>query len=726
MFPFFFRKALGSPVRSSGRKFRNAFRPRLESLEDRTVPTTWTVNAAGGANFTTISAALSSTGTVNGDIIQVAPGTYAETLLINKQVTIEGAKAGQNANTRFSNFISGANGPKADPTQETVLTAPAVDPSGTDLIRVTANNVTIDGLVIDGNNPSLPTTAVVSDGVMVDARRGITNTDNFVPVNNLVVQNDIIQNVSQRGVSLNNGTTGVPPSSSGNLISGNVIRNFGVDSSVIDAGIVLFNNAYADVKNNTITDVLGQQILLNMQNFSGTGSMTWSGNVLTVNQDSVGITVNNFYANSGSVTISGNTVNASSAVLGSDDQTWGIYLASVQTDASVSLVGNTIGSSGGQFARGIDLWNLPTTSTVSVSNGSVGHSVIGIDLDSVDPLFGAGSATSVNVSGVVLSGDTTGVRVEAVAVDQFDGSGTVTPTDSVNMTLTGLNIQNATTGVLVRGYSGSVTATVTLLNNTIANNTVGIEIDNYALFGAATTNNQLSNNGTDVLDKRATIPPTTPTTPPTTPTTPLPFVDKVYRDLLGTTVDPSGEAYWTSQLNAGASHSQVAYQIETTPPVYQYYGVVVAQQYELYLHRNVDPSGFSYGVNFLAGGGSIEQLAASILGSAEYFQVRGGGSNAGFLTAVYADALNRAVDSSGAAGWEKSLQSGVSRSTVAYGILTSTEGRGDQIASYYESYLHRAAMASELLFWEGQYNHGATDQQVIANILGSPEYLAQP
>jgi len=58
--------------------------------------------------------------------------------------------------------------------------------------------------------------------INIDARRGIQNSDannNFFDINNLLVENNIIQNVAQRGIELSNNTT----VSTGNLITGNVI-----------------------------------------------------------------------------------------------------------------------------------------------------------------------------------------------------------------------------------------------------------------------------------------------------------------------------------------------------------------------------------------------------------------------------------------------------------------------------------------------------------------------
>jgi hypothetical protein len=128
------------------------------------------------------------------------------------------------------------------------------------------------------------------------------------------------------------------------MIDQNLFRNYGIDSSTIGAGVVLVGNAYADIKNNTIYDVLGGQTPLNAQNFSGNGSMTWQGNTIIAGQDTTGIVVNNFSASGGSITVTGNTVNAASVVTGADDLTWGIYVASIQNGTSVTLTGNTIGA----------------------------------------------------------------------------------------------------------------------------------------------------------------------------------------------------------------------------------------------------------------------------------------------------------------------------------------------------------------------------------------------
>src|SRR5262245_54202462 len=63
------------------------FIPRLDALEDRTLPTTIIVNPGGS-----IQAAV--TGAASGDTILVNPGTYTEQVTINKNLTLQGNGAG--------------------------------------------------------------------------------------------------------------------------------------------------------------------------------------------------------------------------------------------------------------------------------------------------------------------------------------------------------------------------------------------------------------------------------------------------------------------------------------------------------------------------------------------------------------------------------------------------------------------------------------------------------
>jgi hypothetical protein len=200
------------------------------------------------------------------------------------------------------------------------------------------------------------------------------------------------------------------------------------------------------------------------------------------------------------------------------------------------------------------------------------------------------------------------------------------------------------------------------------------------------------------------------------------WVCEVYRDLLHRQVDSAGLAAWSGLLDHGASRAEVIREIQECPDN-EYRTVQVQSLYNQYLRRAADPTGLANSVAFLQMGGTIEQLAAAIASSPEYFQNRGGGTNSGFLAALYQDALGRPIDSAASATWGSALAAGASRRQVALGIFTSIEYRQKIVDSYYVSFLDRSVFPDggssiNALFY------GARDEAVVASILASSEYYA--
>jgi autotransporter-associated beta strand protein len=199
------------------------------------------------------------------------------------------------------------------------------------------------------------------------------------------------------------------------------------------------------------------------------------------------------------------------------------------------------------------------------------------------------------------------------------------------------------------------------------------------------------------------------------------LVTQIYLDLLGRPVDAFGLSGWSASLDQGASRSQVVLAIESS---LEYRTIVVQRLYQRFLHRAAEPSGLTGFTQFLAGGGTIEQAQSIITGSAEYFQTRAGGTNDGFLNALYGDVLNRAVDPGGRDGWTAALTAGASRAAVAAAIFGSLEYRQDLVQSLYPLFLRRAVDPSGLSFFSSALQTGTRDEQVNAIILGSDEYSA--
>ncbi len=201
------------------------------------------------------------------------------------------------------------------------------------------------------------------------------------------------------------------------------------------------------------------------------------------------------------------------------------------------------------------------------------------------------------------------------------------------------------------------------------------------------------------------------------------FIVHVYATLLGRAVHPGGLSYWTGFLTQGVSRNQTALEIEFALPN-EYQTIQVEHLYQQYLHRTADPAGLQFGVAFLNKGGTLEQLTSMMVSSPE-FLADTGATNAGFLGALYEDALGRAIDASGSAIWGGLLTQGDSRYTVALKILSSTEYYSDLVDSYFEQFLQRSDDPGGLATFLNQLLSGVTDQEVIAAILGSQEFYAK-
>jgi hypothetical protein len=197
------------------------------------------------------------------------------------------------------------------------------------------------------------------------------------------------------------------------------------------------------------------------------------------------------------------------------------------------------------------------------------------------------------------------------------------------------------------------------------------------------------------------------------------FVVQAYQSLLGRPPDPAGLDAWTRVLDQGISRSTVVLRIEQSS---EFLGDQVQALYAKLLHRPADPDGLATFTALLANGGTAEQVAALIAGSAEYFQVWGGGQTSGFLQALYADILGRSLDPAGQAAFGPTLAQGTPTAAVAAAVFASDEYRRDLVNSYYQTYLGRPAESGGLATFAAALGQGTSDQEIIADILGSREY----
>jgi hypothetical protein len=202
----------------------------------------------------------------------------------------------------------------------------------------------------------------------------------------------------------------------------------------------------------------------------------------------------------------------------------------------------------------------------------------------------------------------------------------------------------------------------------------------------------------------------------------LGFVSQAYQDLLAHAPDAGGLAFWGSLLDQGAGRFEVVQGIENG---YEFRARQVQGWFAKLLDRPAEPAAVNLGVAFLAAGGTMEQLEATILGSPEYFLQHGQGSTTGFLAAAYHDVLGRAMDPSGAQAFSQAMAAGATPAGVAAILVNSLEARIDQVQGLYLRYFGRPADAGGLNFFVNALYHQADQDLIVANLLASTEYDAR-
>lgn len=133
---------------------------------------------------------------------------------------------------------------------------------------------------------------------------------------------------------------------------------------------------------------------------------------------------------------------------------------------------------------------------------------------------------------------------------------------------------------------------------------------------------------------------------------------------------------------------------------------------------------------FIQNGGTIEQVMSFVFGSSEYagrasLLTGQASGNQAFIQQLYQDALNRKPDPQAIAFYGNYLAQGGTAQQVAVEVLDSGEYRDALINGFYQSFLHRQPDAAGLIFFATALSNGATDDALIALLMGSPEYCTQ-
>jgi hypothetical protein len=147
---------------------------------------------------------------------------------------------------------------------------------------------------------------------------------------------------------------------------------------------------------------------------------------------------------------------------------------------------------------------------------------------------------------------------------------------------------------------------------------------------------------------------------------------------------------------------------------------LVTETFEHYLGRGPDPSGLAYWSTKLLTI-SLPELAARLAGSAEVYR-KAGGTNAGYVAALYPLVHGRPVDPSGAAYWKARLDAGMSRIVLARSLLLSHESAQRTVIQAYQRFLGRAPDPSGKAHWTAVLQHGADPRDLWQSIILTAEY----
>jgi hypothetical protein len=197
----------------------------------------------------------------------------------------------------------------------------------------------------------------------------------------------------------------------------------------------------------------------------------------------------------------------------------------------------------------------------------------------------------------------------------------------------------------------------------------------------------------------------------------VPFV---YQTLLHRPVDSAGLNEWGADLNAGTSPTQVVLDIEETS---EYQTDEVQAAFQKFLGVAAPTSAVNYLVGLMQGGASFQTIEAIIVGTPEFY-VNAGGTNDGFLKALYHDFLNRPVDSTSEAAWSALMNAGYTTTQVALGVLTSQEYLTDLVTQDYKTYLGVTPDSNSLGAFVAALTDGTmNNNMVVATILGSGEWM---
>jgi hypothetical protein len=755
----------------------------LESLEDRTVPSTWYVapggfdgnNGSTAAPFQSIQHAINTA--QSGDTILLAGGTYgfnsaedrfssgfgttAVAFVLNKQLTIAGGYSTSNWGVRNATanptFIDGGGSFRA-----AMVISLGGGTAGLDLESVTVRNGIAGGIPARGGNDAI---FGFGGGLFVDF--GDASAVRNAPI---VLRNVVFNNNKAFGANTSSGFGGTAAGGGAEFRDATNVTldhvTFTNNQAVGGTGPVRGGGAiggafHADhsVVNGTFDKFFGNSAVAGNSGGSGTlsGTADGDGGAVAVQFTSV-VTLTNATAagnfGKGGDAAGSAGVSAGGAFFaegaGGDGTLLNLTASDVRNNSVTSGNGSTGGAAGGGAVESVDatvnlnrdtiIHNTATgiapggggvylTSFQGQSSVSIVNCVIADNLVQFGSTAGGGGGGG----GIYLQGVAATLTHDTIEGNRFGtglvfGLGLLALADS---TPSG-TVANVSFSIFADHNGAAGTDTVDVRPNSTVNLNTNLFANNGRL--ASSSGGALNGQASDIFANSAGfISPAAPN----------------YNFGLTSTSAAVGKANDGGTIkvdlygNARGNPTALgALELGSVPPPSpppgnlvdiaeqfthstEHYTNFVTQAYLTYVRRNPTAAELNnYWLPNLLGGAHFtdEQVEALFIGSPEYINNHGG-AGAGWVRGMYQDLLHRSPAQSEVDYWVSQLNGGVTTFTVALGFAASQERETTRVNNDYLTYLNRSASGAEVGYWVDQFiNHGQTNEDLAAGFVGSTEY----
>jgi cyclophilin family peptidyl-prolyl cis-trans isomerase len=198
------------------------------------------------------------------------------------------------------------------------------------------------------------------------------------------------------------------------------------------------------------------------------------------------------------------------------------------------------------------------------------------------------------------------------------------------------------------------------------------------------------------------------------------FLAAAFQALIGQPIDAADLGRLNGMLARGVTRVKVVQQIEDLP---QFQLVQVQNMYKSLLGAPPTSAQLAQALHSLATGGSLAKIQLELLTGSAFFQQRGGGSNAGFVSAVAQVFLQQSLDAAEQAKLVNELSSGTSRADIVRQIAGLQLAKEAAVTGVFQQYLQRPPNGQELSAEVQKLSKGEPILQLIAEVVGSTEFF---